>query len=346
MYDLTAFSQVYNEPGSTLLERRLSSARENADGKDMLEPRPKVLVADDDENLRALISETLPKHRYEVYQAADGRQALDIIQGLKPDIVILDIMMPGIDGLEICRSVRENAQTRHIPVIMLTARAQLGDKLKGIECGADDYITKPFDPMELQARVEMHLRRYFRESDMSPVTQLPGSRAIEKALSSRIEEGRKFAVCYIDLDDFKAYNDQYGFYAGSEVIKMTGDLLAQTLAEHGGEEDFLGHVGGDDFMILTSIDRAEPLCAVIIERFDEKIRDHYQAEDLDAAYIVSTDRRGRTMRFPIMTVSISVVHNEQRRLTDPEQIGRIAAELKKYAKDLEGSVCVVDRRKT
>jgi diguanylate cyclase (GGDEF)-like protein len=312
----------------------------------MLEPRPKVLVADDDDDLRQLIHESLPKHKYEVYQASDGPETWEVVRNLRPDIVILDILMPGLDGLDICRNMRANQQTRHIPVIMLTAKVQLKDKLKGIECGADDYITKPFDPMELQARIAIHLRRYFRESDMSPVTQLPGSKAIEGALASRIEEGAKFAVCYVDLDDFKAFNDYYGFHAGSEVIRMTGELLAEAVREYGAEGDFLGHIGGDDFIILTSVDTAERLCSAIIEKFDDRIRSYYRPEDVEQGFIVSTDRRGHTMTFPIMTVSISVVHNENRNLTDPDQIGRIAAELKKYAKDLEGSVCVVDRRTT
>lgn len=142
----------------------------------MLEPRPKVLIADDDETLRQLITEALPRHRFEVYQAADGPETLDTVKNLRPDIVILDVMMPGMDGIEVCRAIRENPQTRNIPVILLTAKAPIEDKLKGIESGADDYITKPFNFMELQARIEMHLRRYIRESDMSPITELPGTR--------------------------------------------------------------------------------------------------------------------------------------------------------------------------
>ena len=311
----------------------------------MLQPRPKVLIADDDHNLRQLLTEALPKHKFEVYQAADGNETWDTVKNLRPDLVLLDIMMPGMDGLEICQHMRENPQTRNIPVIMLTAKAQLKDKLKGIESGADDYVTKPFDPLELQARIEMHLRRYLRESDMSPITELPGNKAIEKALLERTESGDGFALCYVDLDDFKAYNDYYGFNKGSDVIRMTGQLLRETLATYGGDGDFLGHVGGDDFIILTTPDKAEVICTEIIRAFDMRIRDQYASEDLEKGYIVSTDRRGYVMRFPIMSISISVVHNEYRQLEDPDQIGRIAAELKKYAKNLEGSVYVFDRRK-
>jgi diguanylate cyclase (GGDEF)-like protein len=149
----------------------------------------------------------------------------------------------------------------------------------------------------------------------------------------------------VDLDDFKAYNDYYGFLAGSEVIRMTGQVLADAVTSRGGKDDFLGHVGGDDFVILTSIDKADAISKEIIRIFDERIREHYQKEDLDKGFIVASNRRGDMMRFPLMTISISVVHNEYRKLTDLEQVTRIAAELKKYAKDLEGSVYVFDRRK-
>lgn len=311
----------------------------------MLQPRPKVLVADDDHNLRLLIEGALPRDKFEVYQAADGPGAWETVRNLRPDIVLLDVMMPGLNGMEVCRLMRENPQTRNIPVIMLTARAQLKEKLEGIESGADDYMTKPFDPLELQARIEMHLRRYLRETDMSPITELPGNKSIEEALVGRIESGQLFAFLYIDLDDFKAYNDYYGFHKGSEVISMTGEILAEVLEANGRQADFVGHVGGDDFIIMTSIDDAESVAKEIIRLFDERIPAYYLEEDLEKGYIVSTDRRGYVMKFPVMTISISVVHNQYRELSDPAEVGRLAAELKKYAKDLEGSVYIFDRRK-
>jgi diguanylate cyclase (GGDEF)-like protein len=288
----------------------------------MLQLRPKVLVADDDHNLRQLLVEILPKHKYEVYQAADGEEAWETVKNLRPDIVLLDIMMPGIDGINICKMMRENPQTRNIPVIMLTAKAQLKDKLEGIDSGADDYITKPFDPLELQARIEMHLRRYTRESDMSPITELPGNKAIDEALLARVESGEKFAFCYVDLDDFKAYNDYYGFLAGSEVIRATGVLLRNAVTSCGGDNDFLGHIGGDDFIILTSIENAEPISREIIRVFDEQIPTYYQEKDLEKGHIVSVDRRGYVMKFPIMSISISIVHNQNRTFASPAPFHR------------------------
>ncbi len=269
-----------------------------------------------------------------------------MVKNLHPDIVLLDVMMPGLDGYETCKRIRDNPQTRNIPVIILTSRVQLKDKLVGIESGADDYITKPFDPLELQARIEMHFRRYLRDMDMSPITALPGNNAIADALASIIESGRKFALLYADIDDFKAYNDYYGFIAGSKVIKMTGGVLTEALRKFGDENDFLGHVGGDDFILLTSIETSEDVSREIIRLFDERIREHYLSEDLEKCYVITTDRRGYVMKFPILTISISIIHNKYRQFSDSIQIGKIAAELKKYAKDLDGSVYVFDRRKS
>ncbi|MBN1289714.1 MAG: diguanylate cyclase, partial [Actinobacteria bacterium] len=219
------------------------------------------------------------------------------------------------------------------------------DKLEGIESGADDYLTKPFDPLELQARIDMHLRRYLRETDMSPITELPGNKAIEKALLTRLSSGKLFALLYIDIDDFKPYNDYYGFTAGSEVIRGTGALLQEALTKKGKDEDFIGHVGGDDFVILSAIERAEPIAKEIIRLFDERIPSYYQEEDLKKGYIVSLDRRDYVMKFPVMSISVSIIHNKYRELTDLAQVGKIVAELKKYSKNLEGSVYVFDRRK-
>lgn len=311
----------------------------------MLEPRAKVLIADDDADLRKMLSILLPKSRYEVFTASDGNGAWQTIRELVPDIVLLDVMMPGMDGLEICRLIRGDNHTNNIPVILLTAKTQLKDKLDGIEAGADDYVTKPIDPLELQARIEMHLRRHKRETDMSPITSLPGNRAIDRALDRTLGSGRPFAFMYIDLDNFKAYNDRYGISRGSEVIKMTGSLVSSAVAARGNRDDFTGHVGGDDFVAITSPDKAEGIASEIIRTFDEKIPECYNVEDLENGYITAVDRKGVETRFPVMTISIAIAHNMYREIDNAVEVGQIAAEIKKYAKDLDGSVYVFDRRR-
>ncbi len=307
--------------------------------------RPRILVVDDEPNIRELITDTLTAADFEVLEARDGREALTLSAKEMPDLIILDVMMPDLDGLEVCRRLRGETLTNHIPVIMLTARGMLDDKLKGIDSGADDYLTKPFDPLELEARVNMHLRRSMRDGEASPLTGLPGNRLIQQAIEARIRSGRKFAVCYADLDDFKAYNDRYGFFAGSEVIKLTAQVIVESLKKHGGEGDFVGHIGGDDFVIITEMERTAAICEEIIRLFDQRIPSHYDAEDRRRGFIISVTRNGEVHRFPILTISIAIVHNTYRDLNHPGKVAQIAAEVKKYAKSLEGSNYVYDRRR-
>jgi PleD family two-component response regulator len=315
-------------------------------------PRPKesrkkyrILVVDDDPNIRELILETLSGDKYSPVEARDGKEALRICEAERPDIVILDVMMPDLDGLEVCLRLRGEALTSHIPIILLTAKGLLEDKIRGMNTGADDYVTKPFDPLELEARISMHLRRSIRDGEASPLTGLPGNRAIEQNIDSRIRTGARFAVCYIDLDDFKAYNDRYGFMAGSEVIKLTTQVILDALEEYGIPEDFVGHIGGDDFIVVTGMERAEPLSEEIIRLFDQRIPSCYEPEDRERGAILSIDRQGKVNEFPIMTISIAVVHNTYRMLDHPGKVAQIAAELKKYAKSMEGSNFVFDRRR-
>lgn len=315
------------------------------DGYASLKKKYKILVVDDDPNIRELIVETLGKERFVPIEARDGKEALRICEKEKPDIIVLDVMMPDLDGLEVCLRLRGDILTSHIPIILLTAKGMIEDKIKGMETGADDYMTKPFDPLELEARINMHLRRSIRDGEASPLTGLPGNRAIEENIESRIREGSKFAVCYVDLDDFKAYNDRYGFLSGSGVIKFTSEVIVQAVEKYGNESDFIGHIGGDDFIVVTDVERAEKISQEIIKRFDAGIAAHYEPEDRLKGGITSTDRSGKVQFFPIMTITVAVVHNTYRVIDHPGKVAQIAAEIKKYGKKMEGSNYVFDRRR-
>jgi PleD family two-component response regulator len=305
----------------------------------------KILVVDDDPNIRELIVETLGEEKYYPIEARDGKEALTICENEKPDIIVLDVMMPDLDGLEVCLRLRGEILASHIPIILLTAKGMLEDKIKGMETGADDYLTKPFDPLELEARISMHLRRSIRDGEASPLTGLPGNKAIEEAIASRIIAGLKFAVCYVDLDDFKAFNDRYGFIAGSEVIKLTAELVVEAVEKYGAGDDFIGHIGGDDFIVVTEMERAPLITEEVIRLFDARIPAFYDPEDRIRGHIVSTDRLGKIHKYPIMTITVAIVHNTYREIEHPGKVAQIAAELKKYGKSKDGSNYVFDRRR-
>lgn len=181
--------------------------------------------------------------------------------------------------------------------------------------------------------------------DANPLTRLPGNIAIENVLKKRLETGSPLAFCYIDLDDFKAFNDRYGYAKGSEVIVATGKIVEKCVAEEGIPDDFVGHIGGDDFVIITIPDHFKKMCECIIDRFDIAILDFYDPADLKRGFIMGRTRKGEESTFPIMSLSIAVVTNLERRLTSSLQVGEIAAELKEYVKSIPGSVYVVDRRR-
>ncbi len=181
--------------------------------------------------------------------------------------------------------------------------------------------------------------------DASPLTRLPGGIAIENVLKKRIESGQPLAFCVLDLDNFKAFNDRYGYANGSEVIKETAHIIEDCVKAKGSAEDFIGHVGGDDFVVITTPDYMREISAEIINEFDRRISEFYEPEDRRRGHILGKTRQGVEMQFPIMTISIAIVTNERRTLTNPLEASEIAAELKDYAKTIPKSVFVVDKRR-
>lgn len=196
---------------------------------------------------------------------------------------------------------------------------------------------------EMMLKIKDSQQRYL---DASPLTRLPGNLAIEQVLQGKMEQGEKFALCYIDLDDFKAYNDRYGYAKGSDLIKMTGEVLYRAKDQYAEQQDFVGHIGGDDFVLITSPDIVEQVCQAIISEFDRLIPDYYDVNDLNKGFIEGTDRYGVKRRFPIMSISIAVVSDVKRSFNSPVEIARVATEVKDYVKSLPGSNYLVDRRVT
>ena len=181
--------------------------------------------------------------------------------------------------------------------------------------------------------------------DANPLTKLPGNLAIEKELLTRLNETRSFSFCLADLDNFKAFNDRYGYARGSEVIKWMGELLSAIMEETGGADDFLGHIGGDDFVIICSPERVQPMCRKIIEEFDRGIGRHYDPDDLKKGYIVSVDRNDRPVIVGIMTLSIAVVNTDRSVIREPKEVAMKVAEIKQYAKTFAKSIYIMDRRR-
>jgi len=305
----------------------------------------KILVVDDEPDIRDILKLTLSEENYIVLEAGDGEEALKIITTKSPDLVLLDYKIPKIDGHEVCRQVKKDLLLRHLPIIMVTGKGDIDDKVGGINAGADDYVVKPFEPKELLARIRMILRRTERDLEANPLTRLPGNVSILNELVRRLESKSLFAVCYLDLDKFKAYNDTYGFEHGDEVIRETARILIRTTQQCGNADDFIGHIGGDDFVIVTTPDAVDNLCKIIIDDFEKTVPSFYNETDRQKGYIIAKDRKGKEQKILLLSISIGVVTNEFRKIEHVAQIGEIGAELKSYAKGLERSNYIKDKRK-
>ena len=307
--------------------------------------KPRVLLVDDDPDILDVLEITLSEENYEILKAGDGEEAMRIIQSKPLDLIMVDYNMPKMNGQQVCLKVKQDLLLRHTPVIMVTGKGEVSDKVGGINAGADDYIVKPFEPKELLARIKMILRRTERDLEANPLTRLPGNVSILNELTKRIEKKEFFSVCYVDLDKFKAYNDTYGFEHGDNVIRDTARVLIQATQRYGNNDDFIGHIGGDDFVVVTTPAAADNICKEIIAEFEEKAPSFYNETDRKNGYIVSHDRQGNPVKIPLLSVSIGVVSNEVRSIEHVAQVGEIGAELKSYAKKLERSNYVKDQRK-
>lgn len=306
--------------------------------------KKKILVIDDTELMSKYISDILIKADYDVVRALNGVEGLSKVREEKPDLVLLDVVMPGMDGFEVCKALRDDESNNLMPIIMLTAQDNDDDKLTGLELGADDYIIKPFNYRELLSRVRNTLKRIDRNRWANPLTGLPGNIEIQTEINHRIAKKELVSVLYLDLDNFKAYNDVYGFASGDRAIKLTADIIVDNVHSYGNTKDFVGHVGGDDFVVLSNPSNDKGICEGIIRDFDKKILTLYSKEDREVGYISTANRQGEVMKFPIISISIAVVTNEKREILSHIQVAEIAAELKKKAKSYPGSVYVRDRR--
>jgi len=303
----------------------------------------RVLVVEDDEATRGALRALLDDAGYQSDGAPDGESAVGVIRDSRFDLVLLDLGLPGMSGADLHRQVRQDPRTRFLPIVFLTAHSDRQAKLEQLEAGAEDFITKPYDADELLARVGAAVRRSSGLRSVNPLSGLPGNPTITEEIESRLARGDHFTLLYVDIDRFKEFNDHYGFTRGDSVITMLAEVLVQVA---GAEQRFVGHIGGDDFVLLARADEAESLAEGITRRFDERIRALYDAEDRARGWIEARDRRGRLRRFPVATVSIGIVNVPPGRFKGATAAARAAAEVKEVAKRMPGSAWAVDRRRS
>ena len=249
---------------------------------------------------------------------------------------------PGWEAM--VRRLKADAFTAIIPVTILTEGHLATTNCRWFEAGADEILTQLLDPLEQHARLDALVVRTERDVAVHPSTRLPGTTEIEREMRRRLDAAKPFAVCYADLDHFKEYNDRYSYYDGDRVIYLLSRILHDVVRGMLATDGFVGHIGGDDFIFITSLGDHAPVCTEILSVFDDLIPLQYNEQDRRAGYFFGKDRRGQLHRVPLMTLSIGIVTNQHRRFTHPAQVSELATEMKSYAKTLPGSVFVVDRR--
>jgi diguanylate cyclase (GGDEF)-like protein len=303
-----------------------------------------IIVVDDDEDILRFVEVNLRLQGFDVLVAHDGQEGLELIEKHRPDLAVVDLMMPGLDGLELTRRLRSDPMTVALPIIILTAKGMTVDKVVGLTAGADDYLVKPFDTLELVARVRSTLRRNQEYREVSPLTGLPGNNRILREIADRVRGGSDYAVCHLDIDRFKSVNDAYGFVRGDEFITALARSLHRAVMAAGLPPAFLGHIGGDDFVVVCTPDQVRALTNRAVEDFERYADELYDPIDSQRGYLELTDRRGNVQQARLVTISIGVALSPARRFADPREVIAVAAEMKTVAKTQPGSFVAVDRR--
>jgi PleD family two-component response regulator len=290
--------------------------------------KSRLLIVEDDVDIANMLEIYFGGLHYEVDIASRGSEALEKTRQRLPHLIVLDIMLPDIDGYEVCRKLRTQTRTSHIPVIFLTQKDERSDKLQGLELGADDYITKPFDIEELRLRVYNAIARSERESLTEPHTNLPSGQLIEDQLRQIIHKDG-WALIDIRLNHFDDFKEAYGFVASDNVLRFAAMLIGEIVDEFGTINDFVGHTGNDHFVIITTEECSWSIRDNLKDRFSDEILTHYNYLDRQQGYIKYSGDGGAPEQCPVISISIGVVSPSEHEFTDIREITELASDARR-----------------
>jgi len=304
----------------------------------------KIVLAVTDLKLREILLYILRSWEYDVAMPEEGQEIMGYLKKENPSLIIIDAALHGKKGLEICKQIKNDFLTSYIPTVVLIDKKQLRRDLLNIEQGVDDYLIKPPDPIDLEIRIVLALRSAAHHFNANALTRLPGNKLIERELIERLDSEHPFSFHYIDIDNFKSYNDKYGYLKGNGIIIETARIISANVKACGNGEDFVGHIGGDDFVVITTPDKAESIARRTIKDFDTMTPGRYVSADIKNGFIVSRDRSGSMANIPLMSLSIAIVNNTSGRISNLFELMDVTTELKNYLKALPGSNFMVNRR--
>lgn len=305
----------------------------------------RILVAEKDDATRELILMRLHSRHHKIFEASTSSQVMRLLEREVLDLILLSSDMELVNGRMLIQIIRSRSHLMAVPVIMITEEHKLTELMLGHEKGFDDFLVKPFSPLVLQLRVNLNIAKTMERVEANALTHLPGNHAIEKIVLKKIQAGEKFSILYIDINNFKAFNDHYSFQKGDEAILQTARLLvtaSHAVARDG--ECFIGHIGGDDFIVVLPAALEEVFARQFIDDFDRIIPTYYSKKDRDAGFIRVENRRGKMENFPIMSCSVAGCTNLYRNYASLREIAQDAAEVKTFLKRQPGSHYLQDRR--
>jgi len=306
----------------------------------------KILIVSSDSKLKDVLDFCFDGWGYEVFlKHPSPNSNIEEIKKVSPDVIVIDVQTASKEQLNICRNLKKDFSTAFIPVITLINKRHLRAELLNLEQGVDDYLIKPPDPLDLRVRIEMSIRRAKHSIHASPLTGLPGGKILEDTLQERLISGAPFSFAYVDIDNFKSFNDVYGYRKGDKVILQTAYLLFTTIKDFGNGDDFISHIGGDDFAFITTPDKYEQVCKGFINLFDSLIPFHYSASDRAKGFVMARDRARKMTKTPLMSISVAVFNKDNAsKVKSIIEINEKIAEIKKFLKTIPESIFMAERR--
>ena len=305
----------------------------------------KILLIDDDEDLAELVRTKLAAEGHDVALMHSGEGAFERAKQVKPDIVILDIMLPGVTGYQICRRIRKDPELYPIGVLILTALGEEPEILHGLEQGADDYLAKPFKLSDLTEKLSSLAALLEASKKRNAISGLPGTDAVKREINHRLARGMAIAACYIDMVGFKPFQAVHGNDGQKRVLSFMAGLLKRLTREMGVYENFIAHLGGEHFVVVVNLEDYERFCSSLIRVFDQEVRQLYSPQQANQGYIVARDKRGRDAHYPLMALSIGVAHTHFRHFKSAKKMFEVLAQTRQMAKPTGQSAVFVDRRR-
>ncbi len=304
----------------------------------------RILLADKDPELRSLVAARLTARHYEVIETSVSEEVIRLLERNAIDLILISTDMERVGGRLVIEKIRMMPQFMTVPVILMTEEEKIAELVMTQERGFDDFLIKPFNPFVLQLRVALNISRSRQRVEANALTHLPGNPSIERVIRKRIDSGEKFSVLYMDINNFKSFNDRYGFEKGDDVIRHMAKLLVQVSQTIGDEDCFMGHIGGDDFIVVLRPDKEEAFARRLIAEFDRIMPTYYNDEDRQRGHIRMVNRQGKRENTPLMSCAVAACNNLYRSYKSVGEIAQDAAEVKAFLKSQKGSHYLRDRR--